>query len=131
MKAEHLPPAVREAILAVLRQRTGHAAGLPDPLPVGRLIFLRDPAVRGGDSTRVIAGAGDSGYHLDYFRRDEHSAWHARIHADGREEDLENYEGQVGLKVFPDPAENERERQRVYAHNAQVRELLRKKGFED
>lgn len=126
-----VPAAIRDVFLAALRPLTAHAAGLPDPLPVGRLIFLRDPAATGGDSTRLIVGKDDGGFHLDYFRRDEHSAWHARIHEDGREEDLDNYEGQFGLKVFPDPAATERERQRVYAHNAQVRELLRKKGFED
>jgi hypothetical protein len=35
------------------------------------------------------------------------------------------------ITVFPDPAGTERENQRVAAHNTEVRDLLRQKGFED
>jgi hypothetical protein len=126
-----IPPAARAAFQAALRPLTVHVAALPDPLPLGRILFLRDPEKTGGDSTRIVTGQDERGYYLDYFRRDEHSAWHGRIREDGKDEDLENYEGQFGTKAFPDPADTERERQRVYAHNEQVRALLRKKGFED
>lgn len=126
-----IPPAVRIAFQVALRPLTVHAAALPEPLPLGRLVFLRDPSQTGGDSTRVIAGRDQQGHYLDYFRRDEQSAWHGRIREDGKEEDLENYEGQFGTRAFPDPGDTERERQRVQAHNARVRDLLRQKGFED
>jgi hypothetical protein len=90
-----------------------------------------DPASTGSETLRVLAGQDGDGYFLDYFRRDETSAWHGRLRPERPDQDLENYEGQFGLSVFPDPADTAREKQRVIAHNAKVREVLRNKGFED
>ncbi len=125
-----VPPGVRAAFLAALRPESDHADALPDPLPVGRVLRLVDPAKESTEKIRVLAGD-DGGYYLDFFRRDGESSWHGRIREDGTDEKLENFEGQFGTKVFPDPADTEREQQRIYQHNARVRELLRKKGFED
>jgi hypothetical protein len=126
-----IPPAVRAAFEAALRKLSAHAGALPDPLPEGRVLRLHDPAATTSETIRVLTGRDGTGYYLDYFRRDEYSAWHGRIRPEYPDEDLENYEGQFGTKGFPDPADTERERQRVAAHNATVREVLRAKGFED
>lgn len=84
--------------------------------------------------TQVLAGENDQGYFLDYFTttndRDGQTFWHGRIHADGRVEALENFEGQWGRRVFPDdPAKTEAERQRILAGNARAWEALKAKGF--
>ncbi|MGE0323297.1 MAG: hypothetical protein AB7K71_17400 [Polyangiaceae bacterium] len=126
-----IPPEVRAAFAAALRPISAHAGALPDPLPVGRVLWLHDGAVTSGETIRVLAGKDAAGYFLDYFRRDEYSAWHGRLRPECPDEDLENYDGQFGIRGFPDPADTERERQRVVAHNANVRALLRRKGFED
>jgi hypothetical protein len=126
-----IPPTVRAAFVAALRPLTSHVGALPDPLPEGRVLRLHDPQSTGSETMRVLAGHDTDGYYLDYFRRDETSAWHGRIRPERPDEDLENYEGQFGMTVFPDPADTVREKQRVIAHNATVREVLRNKGFED
>lgn len=126
-----IPPAVRAAFEAALRKLSAHAGALPDPLPEGRVLRLHDPAATSDETIRVIASRDTGGYYLDYFRRDQYSAWHGRIRPELPDEDLQNYEGQFGITAFPDPADTAREKQRVAAHNAQVREVLRAKGFED
>jgi hypothetical protein len=126
-----IPPAVRAAFVAALRKLSAHAAALPDPLPEDRVLRLHDPAATTDETIRVLAGRDTGGYYVDYFRRDRHCAWHGRIRPELPDEDLANYEGQFGMTVFPDPADTEREKQRVIAHNAKVREELRRKGFED
>jgi hypothetical protein len=127
-----VPPAIRAAIQAALQPLSKHAAALPDPLPVGgRPIRLADPAAAGArEDIRVVAGQDAGGFYLDYFRVKSDVSAHGRIHADGRVEKLENYEGQFGINVSADPAETEREKQRVADHNTKVRDLLRHKGFE-
>jgi hypothetical protein len=126
-----VPPAIRAAFLAALQPLSKHAAALPDPLPVGRVLRLSDPAATGSrEDIRVLAGQDGAAFHLDYFRVKSDVSSHGRIHDDGRVEKLENYEGQFGITVFPDPAATEREKQRVAAHNTKVRDLLRQKGFE-
>lgn len=100
-------------------------------MPLGRVLRLFESAAPPSETIRVLAGQDDQGYFLDYFRRDEYCAWHGRLRPERPEEDLENYEGQFGTKAFDDPADTEREKQRVQAHNARVREVLRAKGFEE
>ncbi|MCK6537635.1 MAG: hypothetical protein L6Q84_32080 [Polyangiaceae bacterium] len=126
-----IPPTVRAAFVMALRSLTSHAGALPDPLLTGRVLCPHDPASSASETLRVLAGHDDDGYFLDYFRRDQTSAWHGRLRPERPDEDLENYEGQFGMSVFPDPADTAREKQRVIAHNAKVREVLRHKGFED
>jgi len=82
----------------------------------------------------VLAGKDERGYFLDYYQinqdRDAETSSHQRILETGTIEGLENYEGQWGREVFPgDPAKTEAEHQRIIAHNARVREVLRAKGF--
>jgi hypothetical protein len=133
-----VPSAIRAVFLAALQPLSKHAAALPDPLPVGgRAIRLSDPSATGSrEEIRVLAGqdgAGDgagAAFYLDYFRVKSDISAHGRIHEDGRVEKLEGYEGQFGIAVFPSAADTEREKKRVADHNARVRELLRKKGFE-
>lgn len=126
-----IPPAVRAAFVAALGPISKHAAALPDPLPQGRVLRLHDPASTTDETLRVLADRDGEGYYLDYFRRDQYAAWHGRLRPERPEQDLENYAGQFGTKAFPDPADTEREKQRVAAHNAKVRDVLRAKGFED
>jgi hypothetical protein len=131
-----VPPAIRAAFLAALQPLSKHAAALPDPLPVGgRAIRLSDPSATGSrEEIRVLAGQTGDGdgakFYLDYFRVKSDVSVHGRIHEDGRVEKLENYEGQFGITVFPNPADTEREKQRVADHNTRVRAVLRQKGFE-
>ena len=129
-RATTVPPAARAAFLAVLSSKP-HGAALPDPLPLNKVLQLSDKASRSTDTLRVLAGHDDTGYFLDYYRiyNDGETSWHARIREDGSVESLENIEGQLGRTVFPDPADTERERQRLIAHNARVHELLKKKRF--
>jgi hypothetical protein len=127
-----VPPAARDAFAAVLTRKAKHAV-LPDPLPLDRSLMLADKTHAAREELRVRAGHDEKGYFLDYYRisnDDNDTTWHARIRADGSVQDLENYEGQFGRRVFPDPAETEREHQRIIAHNAHVAEVLKSKGFE-
>jgi hypothetical protein len=125
-----VPPEIRAAMLAALAPLSKHSAALPEPLPLGQVVRLSDPKATGSaEDLRVLAGHA-AGYYLDYFRVNGEISSHGRIHADGRVEPLENYEGQFGITVFPDPAATAREKQRVGEHNARVRALLRHKGFE-
>jgi hypothetical protein len=130
-RATTVPPAARAAILAALRPESDHAAALPDPLPLDRLLFLVDKSSGSTEQLRARAGHDDQGYFLDYYRVDNRgeTSWHGRIRDDGRTEELENIEGELGVRWFPDPEDTKRERQRVNAHNDRVREILRSKGF--
>ena len=82
----------------------------------------------------MCARTGQAGgrYFLDFFsgRNDGETSHHGRIHEDGSEEALENYEGQVSMPVLATPEETERERQRIGVHNAEVARILQSKGFD-
>lgn len=130
-RATTVPPAIRAAFLEALRPESAHAAVLPDPLPMGQVLRLVDKNSGSSELIRVLAGHDGNAYHLDYYRVDNEgqTSWHGRIHEDGRAEKLENIEGQLGRRVFPDPEETKRDLQRIAAHNDHTREVLRKKGF--
>ena len=127
-----VPSAIRGVFLAALQPLSKHAAALPDPLPVGgRALRLSDPSATGSrEELRVLAGSDGAAFYLDYYRVKGEISAHGRIHEDGRVEKLESYEGQFGINVFPNPADTEREKQRVADHNTRVRAVLRQKGFE-
>jgi hypothetical protein len=126
-----VPPEIRAILLTALQPLSKHAARLPDPLPVGRVLRLSDPKATGSaEEIRVLAVEESGTFYLDYFRVKSDISVHGRIHEDGRIEKLENYEGQFGIDVSADPAETERERRRVADHNTRVRALLRLKKFE-
>jgi hypothetical protein len=133
-RAVTVPPAARAAFEVALKGESPHAAALPDPLPMGRVLRILDKASESDQELKVLAGTGDQGWFLDYYRvdndRDGQTFWHGRIHENGTIEDLENYEGQWGWPVFPDdPAKTEAEHQRILAHNTRVKEILIAKGF--
>jgi hypothetical protein len=130
-RATTVPPAIRAAFLAALQPESAHAAALPDPLPMDQVLRLTDKNSGSTELIRVKAGHDGKAYFLDYYRvdNDGQTSWHARIHEDGRIEKLENIEGQLGRRVFPDPEDTKRDLQRIVAHNDQTREVLRKKGF--
>jgi hypothetical protein len=130
-RATTVPPAARTAFLGPLRSESSHAAALPDPLPMDKVLRLIDRQSGSTELIRVRAGHDDKGYFLDYYRvdNDGETSWHGRIRDDGSLEELENIEGQLGTRWFPDPADTQRELRRVAAHNDQAREVLRKKGF--
>jgi hypothetical protein len=130
-RATEVPPAARAAIQQALRQESDHAAALPDPLPVGKVLPLRDKTKGSREITLILAGHDERGFYIDYYRRenDDTTSWHGRVRDDGTRESLENLEGQFGIRASDDPAETQRERERVHAHNARVHEVLRKKGF--
>jgi hypothetical protein len=129
-----VPPAARAAFVATLSRSSDHADAVPDPLPLGRVLRVVDKNVESDESLKVLAGQDEHGYFLDYYRvdqdRDGETSRHGRVRDSGVLEPLENYEGQHGREIFPDdPAKTEAELQRILAHNAQVKELLRAKGF--
>ena len=130
-RATTVPPAARAAIQAALRPESDHAAALPDPLPLDKLLFLIDKTKTTTEQIRVRASRDNSGYYLDYYRvdNDGQTSWHGRIRDTGAVEELENIEGQLGTRWFPDPADTKREQQRIIAHNDRAREILKKKGF--
>ena len=143
-RAVTVPPAARAAFATALKAESVHAGALPDPLPMGRVLRLFDRTITPKEVTRrgdldtdqeltVLAGEGEKGYFLDYYRVDNdddgQTSWHGRILEDGTVEALENLEGQWGWKHFDDPAKNEAERERLLTHNTRVREILRAKGF--
>jgi hypothetical protein len=131
-RAITVPPAARSAFAATLSRVSRHGSALPDPLPTGRVLRLVDKASNSTEEMKVLAGQNEKGYLLDYFRvdNDGQTSWHGRILEDGTFEELENYEGQFGWKVFPDdPAKTAAEEQRLIAHNTRVEEILIAKGF--
>jgi hypothetical protein len=127
----NVPEAARATILAVLPRKTRHAAALPDPLPMDQVLIFVDGTQQTTEKVRACAGQDDRGYFLDYYKTDSENdvSWHGRIRDDGTVENLENFEGQFGWPAFPDPADTERERQRIRAHNERVEAILNKKGF--
>ena len=131
-RAVTVPPTARAAFAAALGGVSKQAGALPDPLPMGRVLRLVDKTVDTDEDMKVLAGQDESGHFLDYFRVDNDGQveWHGRIRDDGKVEELENFEGQFGRKVFPgDPAKTEAELQRIIAHNERVQQILRAKGF--
>lgn len=124
-----VPPAARAEIQKALRHESDHADALPDPLPIGKVLSLSVKPSR--EITSILAGQDERGFYVDYYRRenDDTTSWHGRVRDDGTRENLENLEGQIGIRASADPAETQRERARVHAHNAHVHEVLRKKGF--
>ncbi len=133
-RAVTVPPAARAAFVAALSGSSDHAAALADPLPMGRVLRVVDKAAETEESLKVLAGQDEQGFFLDYYRvdqdRDGSTSRHGRVRDTGAIEKLENYEGQHGREIFPgDPAKTEAELQRIIAHNARLKEILRTKGF--
>lgn len=131
-RAVTVPPAVRSAFVVGLQGESRHAAGLPDPLPIGRVLRIVDKASNSTDELKVLAGQNEKGYFLDYFNvaNDGETNWHGRVLQDGTGEALENYEGQLGFPFYrDDPAKTAAEEKRILEHNTRVGEILRAKGF--
>ena len=133
-RAVTVPPAARAAFAVALKGESPHAAALPDPLPMGRVLRIVDKAIESEDQLKVLAGENERGHFLDYYcvidDRDGYTFSHGRIRKDGTTESLESYEGQWGRPFFPDdPAKTKAEHARIDAHNARVEEVLRAKGF--
>ena len=131
-RAVTVPPGVRSAFVAGLRRESRQAAGLPDPLPMGRLLRIVDRASNSTDELTVLAGENEKGFFLDYYNvaNDGETSWHGRVLQDGTGEALENYEGQFGFPYFrDDPERTAAEKQKILAHNTRVSEILRAKGF--
>jgi hypothetical protein len=131
-RALTVPPDVRAAFVAGLKGESRHAAGLPDPLPMGRVLRVVDKASNSDDVLRVLAGEDENGYFLDFFNvaNDGESNWHGRVRQDGTGQALENYEGQLGFPSFPgDPEKTAAEKKRILEHNKRVGEILKAKGF--
>jgi hypothetical protein len=131
-RAVTVPPAVRSAFVVGLQPNSPHAAAIPDPLPMGRVLHVVDKASNSTDVLKVLAGENEKGYFLDYFREanDGETCWHGRVLHDGTVEALENYEGQWGFPRYPDdPARTAAEKKRILEHNTRVGEILRAKGF--
>ena len=129
-----VPPAARTAFAAALKNESPHAGGLPDPLPMQRVLRVIDNTAGSSSDLKVLADQDDEGYFLDYLLinndRDSQTYWHARIREDGAIENLENYEGQWGRRAYhDDPARTEAEHQRMISHNERVHQVLRDKGF--
>ena len=131
-RAVTVPPAVRSAFVVGLQGESRHAAGLPDPLPIGRVLRIVDKASNSTDELKVLAGQNEKGYFLDYFNvaNDGETNWHGRVLQDGTGEALENYDGQLGFPFYrDDPAKTAAEENRILEHNTRVGEVLRAKGF--
>jgi hypothetical protein len=101
---------------------------------MGRVLLIVDKAADTEEDLKVLAGKDERGYFLDYYRidqdREAETSSHGRILETGTYEELENYDGQWGWRVFPDdPAKTEAEHQRIIAHNERVRAVLLAKGF--
>jgi hypothetical protein len=131
-RAVTVPPAVRAAFVVGLARESPHAAALPDPLPMGRLLRIVDKASNSTDELTVLADQNENGYFLDNFTvgNDGQTSWHGRVLQDGTGEALENYEGQLGFPFYrDDPAKTAAEKQRILEHNTRVGEILRAKGF--
>jgi hypothetical protein len=131
-RAVTVPPAARSAFVVGLQLESRHAAALPDPLPMERVLRIVDKASNSTDELKVFAGQNEKGYFLDYFTigNDGQTSWHGRVLQDGTGEALENYEGQFGFPFYvDDPAKTAAEKNRILEHNARVSEILRAKGF--
>lgn len=131
MAISTVPAAARSVIQNAFRVESDHADALPDPLPIGRILGINDTTKASREKMRILAGQDDEGFYLDFYRQenDDTTSWHGRIRDNGVRQSLENYEGQFGIRTSVDPAETERELQRVRAHNAHVHQVLTQKGF--
>ncbi len=99
---------------------------------MGRVLHCLDKTVETDEAMKVLARQDPQGYFLDYYRvdNDGQTSWHGRIRENGAVEELENYDGQISRRVFPDdPERTEAELQRIITHNERVQEILRAKGF--
>jgi len=131
-RALTVPAEVRAVLLRALAGESRHAAGLPDPLPMGRVLAVVNEASDSTDELKVLAGENEKGFFLDFFTvgNDSTTSWHGRVLQDGTVENLENFEGQFGFPFHrDDPARTAAERQRILDHNTRVGEVLRAKGF--
>ncbi|WP_128374804.1 hypothetical protein [Streptomyces cavernae] len=127
-----VPDTVTAVFRDALREHARHSDLLPQSLEVGRVYRVDDPVDLHGQDLRVLVGIGADGrLHLDYVVLPDDLTYHGRIHADGRHESLETYEGQHGRTVPATAEDAERERIRIADHNRRVAALLRRKGFED
>ncbi len=127
-----VPPAVRAAFVVGLKTESRHAAALPDPLPMGRVLRVIDKNVDTDEEIKVLADQNENGYFLDFYRVDNDGqvAWHARVREDGTVEKLENFQGQFGFPYYADdPEKTAAEEQRILENNARVEDLLKAKGF--
>ncbi|MBK8997059.1 MAG: HEAT repeat domain-containing protein [Myxococcales bacterium] len=125
-----VPDEVRATFLEVLREHEKHGGALPADLELGTLHHAHDPHAPGVSSTlQLLPGRDERGWFLDYFSESEDCSAHARIREDGSHERLESFEGQWGLPVLANPTDTAREHERIRAHNARVRAILRSKGF--
>jgi len=131
-RAVTVPPAVRAVFVKALAGESPHAAALPEPLPMGRVLKVRDKAIGSEDEPKVLAGENEKGFFLDPFpvRNDRPPGRPGRLHQDDHGGTLENFEGQFGFPLYrDDPAKTAAERQRILDHNTRVGEVLRAKGF--
>ena len=130
-RAITVPPAVRLAFLEVLKHESRQAAGLPDPLPVGRVLRVSDSASNCTDQLTVLVGENEDGYFLDYYTvgNDGETSWHGRVFQDGTDKPLENIEAQLGRRSIDDPAEKAAYEAQLREHNTRVRQILKAKGF--
>jgi hypothetical protein len=142
-KKEHVAPEIRAVFVkAIERISPGPGVGapgainpppvVPDPLPVPTsLHFFWDWGRERNVLLRVRTEKIGGRCVLDFFRshNDGETSYHGRIHEDGREEALENYEWQVGLPILATPEETQREHERIHAQKAEVARILHRKGF--
>jgi hypothetical protein len=130
-RGRSLPREVRATIAAALATVWPHE--IPGRIPLrDRVFFARRDAAGRSEHLQLFADRDERGFFIDYYRvdNDGERSRHGRIREDGTAEPLENLEGQFGFPVFPDdPERTERERERIFAHNIAVLELLRAKGF--
>jgi hypothetical protein len=142
-KKEYVPPEIREVFARAIQ---GMAPGegyptpnaidrppvLPDPLQVPtNLQFFWDWARERNRMLRVRTDKVDGRCVLDFYLifNDGETSYHGRIHEDGREEALENYEWQVGLPILATPEETQREHERIRAQKLEVARILERKGL--
>lgn len=124
-----MPDQVRDIFVTALTPETTHIAAFPDPLPLGRRMGLVAPEGSSRERIRVRAEHNETGYFLDFFRRDNdgETSSHCRIREDGSITRLENLI--LVHRHFDDPEQARQERERRAAHNKRVLELLRAKGL--
>lgn len=140
-KKEVVSAETRAVFVAAIRRMAprGGAPGrddappvVPDPLPVPTsLRFVWDWGRARNLVLYVRTEKVDGRCVLDFYlsRDDDETSYHGRIHEDGREEALENYEWQVGLPILATPEETAREHERIHAQRAEVARILERKGF--
>jgi len=126
-----VPAALRAILAGALRAELGVEIELPERLHVGKMY----PLTTSDSEISLLPRPDGADYLVTSVARwhpgnDEFEVYqHRRIHRDGSIEPLENLEGQYGVPSSKDPAERQRLRGRVSAHNARVRAILYRKGF--